>query len=87
MSASRSNIQLSSTDLPLLAGLRFFLGRLINRWIAGMIARSEREATRAALRYLDDRQLKDIGIYRGQIDDAFAASGRQRLRSQQRANS
>ena len=42
------------------------LRRLINAWAAAAIARHERRAALAALRQLDDRELKDIGIYRGQ---------------------
>jgi uncharacterized protein YjiS (DUF1127 family) len=68
MTAIRTNIQPSSTDTPiLLGGLGSLLNGLVNRWVAGMIARSEREAARVALRELDDGGLKDIGIYRHQL--------------------
>ena len=40
---------------------------------------SARSAALAALRQLDDRELKDIGIYRGQIDDVIERAARSRL--------
>jgi uncharacterized protein YjiS (DUF1127 family) len=63
------------------------LGRLINRWIAAMIARREREAALAMLRHLSDRDLKDIGICRGDIGDALAerAEARSRMQRPQRS--
>ncbi|WJR75701.1 DUF1127 domain-containing protein [Bradyrhizobium sp. NP1] len=44
------------------------LSRLINGWIAAIIAQREYQAGQAALRRLGDRELRDIGIYRGEID-------------------
>ena len=56
MTAIRTNIQPSSTDTAILpGGPGSLLNRLVNRWVAGMIARREREAARVALRQLDDR--------------------------------
>ena len=55
-------------------------GRLVNRWIARVIARCEREA----LHQLDDRELKDIGIYRHQIGDAVTEIAHERTRLQRR---
>jgi uncharacterized protein YjiS (DUF1127 family) len=59
------------------------LGRLINRWIAAMIAHRERQAALVALRHLSDRDLKDIGIYRGEIGDALAERAAARSRMQE----
>ena len=84
---TRTNIQASPTSPPLLGGLGISLGRLVNRWIASMIARSERQAARVALRQLDDRELKDIGVYRHQIDDACNVIARERMRLQRRRQS
>jgi uncharacterized protein YjiS (DUF1127 family) len=85
MTAIRTNIQPSSTDAPAwLGGLGNLLNRLVNRWVAGIIARREREAARFALRQLDDRELKDIGIRRHQLGDAFSEIARERLRQQRR---
>jgi uncharacterized protein YjiS (DUF1127 family) len=53
----------------LLARLR----RLVNRWVAAAIAHRERQARFVALHGLDDRQLKDIGLSGGQIDEVTAA--------------
>ena len=85
MTVTRANIQPSSRDTPILqGGLGSLLNRLLNRWVAGIIAGSEREAARAALRQLDDRELKDIGIYRHQLGDAFTEIARERIRLQRR---
>jgi uncharacterized protein YjiS (DUF1127 family) len=61
------------------------LGRYINRLVAAAIARHERQAAIAALRCLGDRELKDIGLYRGQTADAVldAAEPRNRMRRSQ----
>ena len=85
MTAIRANIQSSSTATPILTGrLGGLLSRLVNRWVAGMIARSERQAARIALRQLDDRELKDIGLRRSQIGDAVDDIACERTRRQQR---
>jgi uncharacterized protein YjiS (DUF1127 family) len=59
------------------------LARLINRWIAAIIARHEREADLFALRRLSDRELKDIGLYRGDISEGLAEAAKSRTRIQQ----
>ena len=67
-------------------GAAFFLarlGRLVNRWIAALIAHRERQASLVALRYLSDRDLKDIGINRCDIGDALADRAKARLGMQQ----
>ena len=49
--------------------------RLLDRSVAAMIARLERQATKAVLRQLGDRELGDIGLYRdcvGNIADTYA---------------
>lgn len=84
MTAIRTNLQPSSTGTPALPGVGSLLNRLVNRWVAGIIARREREAARVALRQLDDRELKDIGIRRHQLGDAFSEIARERLRQQRR---
>ena len=63
----------------LLARLR----RLVNRFFAAVIARHERHAAREALRKLDDRHLKDIGMYRSQIDSNLEELAQTRTRMQQ----
>ena len=51
MTAIRTNIQLPSTDTPISpGGSGSLLNRLIDRWVAAIIARREREAARVALR-------------------------------------
>ena len=59
------------------------LRRLINRFLAAIIARHERHATRDALHKLDDRHLQDFGIYRSQIDSSLEELAQTRARMQQ----
>ncbi len=58
------------------------LGRLVDDWVASIIAEFERRAEIAALHHLSDRQLKDIGLYRGRIEGALDEAARDRLRQQ-----
>ena len=67
---------------PAAPTIRRRLTVLLNRWVAAMIAHREREATRFVLGHLNDRALKDIGIYRSQIDDGLAEIARRRARLQ-----
>ena len=57
--------------------------RLINRFLAAVIARHERHATRVALYRLDDRQLKDLAMARSQIDSRLEELAQTRARMQQ----
>ena len=50
--------------------------RALNGWVATYIALHERRATASALRTMNERQLKDIGVYRGQS----AAHANERLK-------
>jgi uncharacterized protein YjiS (DUF1127 family) len=59
------------------------IGRLINRWTAAAIARHERQADLFALRQLNDRELKDIGLYRGDIVGNLTEAAKYRIRMQQ----
>lgn len=56
------------------------LGRQVNRGVAAAIARSERRAAMMTLRNLDDRELKDIGLYRGSIENALTHAAEARAR-------
>ena len=80
LTATRSN---AATQIRrrLLAVLRR-LGRLVDNWVASIIAEFERRAEIAALQHLSDRQLKDIGLYRGHIEGALDEAARDRLRQQ-----
>jgi uncharacterized protein YjiS (DUF1127 family) len=62
--------------LPLVAPL----GRHINNWVAVALARRERQATKEALRHLTNRELKDIGLDRRDINAGLAAAARARMR-------
>jgi uncharacterized protein YjiS (DUF1127 family) len=80
-----TNIQSSATrPLALRAAVRLaHLRRFINRSFAAVIARHERHLARAELYRLDDRQLKDVGIYRTQIESSLEDLAQTRARMQQ----
>jgi uncharacterized protein YjiS (DUF1127 family) len=80
LTATRSN---AATQIRrrLSVVLRQF-GRLVDDSAAAIIAEFERRAEIAALHHLSDRQLKDIGLYRGQIEGALDEAARDRLRQQ-----
>ena len=59
------------------------LRRLINRFFAAVIARHERNAARAALYRLDDRQLQDFAMTRSEIESRLEALAQTRARMQQ----
>lgn len=63
-------------------GFLVWLGRLVDRLVAAAIARHERQAELVALRQLSDRELKDIGICRGEIDYGLDAAAKTRARLQ-----
>jgi uncharacterized protein YjiS (DUF1127 family) len=59
------------------------LGRLTNGWIAAAIAHREYQANLVALRSLSDRDLRDIGLDRGQIGEGLVEAAKARSRQQQ----
>jgi uncharacterized protein YjiS (DUF1127 family) len=80
LTATRSNA--ASTIRRRLPVVLRRLGRLVDNWVASIIAEFERRAEIAALRHLNDRQLKDIGLSRGHIEGALDEAARDRLRQQ-----
>jgi len=63
-------------SILLLARLR----RTLNSWVAAVLAYRARRAALFALRQWDDRELRDIGLYRCQIDDVIGGASRQGMR-------
>jgi uncharacterized protein YjiS (DUF1127 family) len=57
------------------------IGRLINGWVAAAIARHERKAALYVLRRFSDRELKDIGLYRGDLGESLEEAAKYRQRS------
>ena len=55
-----------------------WLGRMINDYIAKLIAQREQQANLVILRYLGDRELMDIGINRSQIGEGLAEAAKER---------
>ena len=52
------------------------LKRVVDIQVARMLARRERQATIYAVRYLNDRELKDMGLYRGSLGHPARPDGR-----------
>ena len=67
-----TNIPSSATTVPIVRKFAAYLGDRINHWLAAWIARTEREAARKMLLRFSDRQLRDIGLVRSQIDGALS---------------
>ena len=63
-------------------GFLVLLGRLVDRLVAAAIVRHQRQAELAALHRFSDRELKDIGICRGEIDYALDEAAKTRARLQ-----
>jgi len=69
--------------------LRFLLrslARLINTWIARVIAHREYQANLIILRSLSDKELRDIGLARSEIGEGLAEAAKfrnQRQKSEQ----
>ncbi len=66
-----TNLPNSAATVPIGRKFAAYLGDCINNWLAAWIARQEREAARKVLLSFSDWQLRDIGIFRSQIDDAL----------------
>jgi uncharacterized protein YjiS (DUF1127 family) len=60
----------------LLARLR----RVVNTWVAEALAYRERQASLCALRQYDDRELRDVGLYRCQIEQVIGNASHRRMR-------
>ena len=54
------------------------LGRMINNFIARLIAQREQQANLVVLRSLTDRELMDMGLSRNQIGDGLAEAAKER---------
>jgi uncharacterized protein YjiS (DUF1127 family) len=59
------------------------MGRTLKRWIAAVIAERARQADIIVLRQLNDRELKDIGLTRGDLREGLMEAARSRNRMQQ----
>ena len=66
-----TNIPNSATTVPIARKVASYLGDCVNHWLAAWIARTEREAARKMLVSFSDRQLRDIGLCRSQIEHAL----------------
>jgi uncharacterized protein YjiS (DUF1127 family) len=59
-----------------------WLGRLVDHLVAAAIARHARHAELVALRQFSDRELRDIGICRGEIEHGLDEAAKIRTRLQ-----
>ncbi len=50
--------------------------RAVDAWVASMPARRERQAAIYAVHHLSDRELKDMGLYRGSLGHVARPEGR-----------
>lgn len=71
-----SNIPHSAAAVPTGRRVAAALGNFINNWLTAWIAHQERQAARKMLFGFNDRQLRDIGISRSQIDYVVDHSGK-----------
>jgi uncharacterized protein YjiS (DUF1127 family) len=88
MSILDSISDFSSTPIAIRKSIKGFargLFRVVNNVIAAIIAQREYQANLAILRCLTDRELRDMGLERGQIGAGLAAAARDRALSQIRA--
>jgi uncharacterized protein YjiS (DUF1127 family) len=65
--------------------LRFFkrIGRVLNHWIAAALAERARQVDVCFLRRLSDRELRDIGLNRSDLDAGLTEAARYRVLMQQ----
>ena len=61
-------------------GRRFF--NIVNGWVAAFLAQREYQATLVVLRSFSDRELRDMGLDRGQIGPALEDAARYRASRQ-----
>jgi uncharacterized protein YjiS (DUF1127 family) len=66
-----NHISHTAATVPIARKFAARLGNCINNWLAAWIARQEREAARKILLSFSDRQLRDIGLARSQIEYAL----------------
>jgi uncharacterized protein YjiS (DUF1127 family) len=74
-----------STPIAIRRSIKTFargFSRVINNLVAAIIAQREYQANLAILRCLTDRELRDIGLERGQIGAGLAAAARDRALNQ-----
>jgi uncharacterized protein YjiS (DUF1127 family) len=87
MSMLNSISDFSSTPTAIRRSIKFFargLFRAVNNAVAVIIAQREYQANLAILRSFTDRELRDIGLQRGQIGAGLAQAARDRALKQLR---
>jgi uncharacterized protein YjiS (DUF1127 family) len=55
------------------------IGRLLNHWISAAIEQRAHQADIILLRHFSDRELKDIGLTRGDLGEGLAEAARCRI--------
>jgi uncharacterized protein YjiS (DUF1127 family) len=80
---STGHIPASATIRSTLGYLISRAGLLVNRAVAAFIAQRERQANLMLLRTLNDRELRDIGLGRSEIEGGLAEAAATRSRHQQ----
>lgn len=85
MSILDSISDFSSTPIAIQKSIKGFarrLFRVLNNLVAAIIAQREYQANLAILRSLTDRELRDIGLERGQIGPDLATAAKDRALNQ-----
>jgi len=70
-----------ATGVERTAAPKFPIFSLLEMYWSAFQAWRERARARAMLHAMSDRQLRDIGLTRGEIDFVVAASARERMRA------
>ena len=85
MSLLNSTSDFSVSPFAIRRSLRSFgrgVFRAVNNAVAAVIAQREHQAQLTLLRQLSDRELRDIGLARGDIAGGLAQAAKERARAQ-----
>jgi uncharacterized protein YjiS (DUF1127 family) len=85
-----SNIAESTTPVAIQRSIRLLtrgICRVVNNFVASIIAQRERQANLAILRILSDRDLRDMGLSRSQLGGSLTEAAKKRARLQRRSAS
>jgi uncharacterized protein YjiS (DUF1127 family) len=81
-----NTVRPNSTTAPaILRTARFLMKRtahLLNHWISAVIEQQARQADIIILRHFTDRELKDIGLTRGDLGEGLAEAAKCRTQMQ-----
>ena len=85
-----SNIAESTTPVAIQRSIRLLtrgIFRVVNNFVASIIARREHQANLTILRSLTDRELRDMGLSRSQLGGDLAEAAKERAGLQRQLSS